>query len=179
MTLRLWRVLPVRDIPLRSGNLRITDSTLRVSFEFRITKTCDGVLVFTLGPAYTILQSMGIFISQKLFESLKHSPECRVVDAKTARLLAPAVFYDGFIEIDLDKMTTSRALGNHFVLSFAVHLLDQTSCNYVVTNVNRCRSLLMSQRELESISSNDIGAIQHGVFATFCLFRYRQRKLRG
>lgn len=44
---RLWKVLPVRDIPLGSGNLRITDSTLRVSFEFRITKTCDGVLIFT------------------------------------------------------------------------------------------------------------------------------------
>jgi len=44
---RLWRVLPVRDIPLGSGNLRITDSTLRVSSEFRKTKTCDGVLAFT------------------------------------------------------------------------------------------------------------------------------------
>jgi|LauGreDrversion4_2_1035121.scaffolds.fasta_scaffold75662_1 hypothetical protein len=43
---RLWRVLAVRDIPLGSGSLRITDSTLRVSFEFRITKTSDGVLEF-------------------------------------------------------------------------------------------------------------------------------------
>jgi len=97
----------------------------------------------------------------------------------TSRLLGPAVFYDGLFEIDLDKMMTSRVLGNHFVLSFAVHLLDQTSCSYVVTNVNRCRSLLMSQREWGSISSNDIGAIQHGVLATFCLVLYWQRKLRG
>jgi len=45
--------------------------------------------------------------------------------------------------------------------------------------VKRSRSLLISQREWGSISSNDIGAIQHGVLATFCLLLYRQRKLRG
>jgi hypothetical protein len=44
---RLWIVLLVRVIPRGSGNLRITDSTLGVSFEFRIAKTFEGVLAFT------------------------------------------------------------------------------------------------------------------------------------
>lgn len=66
---RMWRVLPVRDIPVGSGNLRITDSTFRVSFEFRITKTCDGVLVF---KDYTYNGSEST--SEKVFEGTYTNP---------------------------------------------------------------------------------------------------------